>query len=103
VKRGEIWWAELDLPIGNRPVVILTRDSVLSTIDSVTFALVTRNQRFLPTEIELGRAQGLTRSVVSLDNILTAKKARLKRLLGSLNGEKLEELDQKIKLALGVR
>jgi mRNA interferase MazF len=45
VKRGEIWWAELPPPVGNRPVVILTRDAVLSTIGAVVVALVTRTLR----------------------------------------------------------
>jgi mRNA-degrading endonuclease toxin of MazEF toxin-antitoxin module len=47
VKRGEIWWAELPPPVGNRPVIILTRDAVLENIGSIVLALVTRTIRQL--------------------------------------------------------
>jgi len=53
VKRGEIWWAELPPPVGNRPVIILTRDAVLENIGSIVVALVTRTIRQLPTEVVL--------------------------------------------------
>jgi mRNA interferase MazF len=75
VKRGEIWWAELPAPVGNRPVIILTRDAVLENIGSIVVALVTRTIRQLPTEVVLGRRQGLTvPCVANLDNILTVSR-----------------------------
>ena len=55
MKRGEIWWTELPAPVGNRPVIILTRDAVLGNIGSIVVALVTRTIRQLPTEVVLGR------------------------------------------------
>jgi len=62
----------LPQPVGSRPVVILTRDAVLHSIDSVVVTLVTRTVRGLPTEVVLGRRQGLpARCVANLDNILT--------------------------------
>jgi mRNA interferase MazF len=103
VKRGEIWWAELPSPVGNRPVVILTRDTVLSTIGAIVVALVTRTVRQLPTEVVLGRQQGLPgRCVANLDNILTIPRQRLKRLMGACDATKVEELNQAIKAALDV-
>ena len=59
MKRGEVWWAELPPPVASRPVVILTRGSVLHSIDAIVVALVTRTVRQLPTEVVLGRRQGL--------------------------------------------
>jgi len=101
VKRGEIWWAELPQPVGNRPVVVLTRDAVLPTIGSIAVALVTRTVRQLPTEVTLGRKQGLPVScVANLDNILTVPRARLVRLMGACDAGKLEELNAAIKFAL---
>jgi mRNA interferase MazF len=104
VRRGEIWWAELPQPVGSRPVVILTRNAVLHSIRSVVVAIVTRTIRGLPTEVVLGRRQGLpTHCVANLDNILTIPRERLKRLMGSCDSEKLKELNQAIKTALDVR
>lgn len=104
MRRGEVWWAELPQPVGSRPVVILTRDAVLNSIGSVVVTLVTRSIRGLPTEVVLGRRQGLpTKCVANLDNILTVPRERLKRLMGACNSEKLEELNQAVKTALDVR
>jgi mRNA interferase MazF len=101
VRRAEVWWAELPSPVGNRPVVILTRDAVLHSIGSIIVTLVTRTVRGLPTEVVLGRRQGLPmQCVANLDNILTVPRDRLKRLMGRLDTLKVEELNHGIKTAL---
>jgi mRNA interferase MazF len=103
VKRGEIWWAELPPPVGSRPVVILTRDAVLHSIGAIAVALVTRTIRQLPTEVVLGRRQGLPgRCVANLDNILTVPRQRLQRLMGACDAAKIAELNQAIKDAFDV-
>jgi mRNA interferase MazF len=103
VKRGEVWWAELPPPVGSRPVVILTRDAVLNSIGGIVVALVTRTVRQLPTEVVLGRRQGLpVRCVANLDNVLTVPRPRLQRLMGACDGDKVAELNQAIKAAFDV-
>lgn len=103
MKRGEVWWADLPPPVGSRPVVILTRDAVLQSIGAIVVALVTRTVRQLPTEVVLGRRQGLpVRCVANLDNILTVPRQRLKRLMGACDTAKIDELNQAIKAALDV-
>lgn len=103
MKRGEVWWADLPPPVGSRPVVILTRDAVLQSIGAIVVALVTRTVRQLPTEVVLGRRQGLpVRCVANLDNILTVPRQRLKRLMGACDAAKIDELNQAIKAALDV-
>ena len=103
MKRGEVWWAELPPPVGNRPVVILTRDAVLNSIGGIVVALVTRTIRQLPTEVVLGRRQGLpTRCVANLDNILTVPHHRLQRLMGACDADKIAELNRAIKAAFDV-
>ena len=90
MKRGEIWWAELPPPVGNRPAGILTRDAVLEHIAAVVVALVTRTVRKLPTEVVLGRQRGLpVPCVANLDYILTVPRYRLKRLMGACDTGKL--------------
>jgi mRNA interferase MazF len=83
--------------------VILTRDAVLHLIGSIVVTLVTRTIRGLPTEVVVGRRQGLpVRCVANLDNILTIPRNRLKRLMGSCDALKVEELNQAIKSSLDV-
>jgi len=103
VKRAEVWWAELPPPVGDRPVVILTRDAVAQSIGAPVVALVTQTIRGIPTEVVLGRRQGLpARCVANLDNILTIPRHRLVRLMGACDAAKVEELNQAIKVALDV-
>lgn len=103
MKRGEVWWAELPPPVGSRPAVILTRDAVLHSIGGIVIVLVTRTVRQLPTEVVLGRRQGLpVRCVANLDNVLTVPRQRLKRLMGACDAAKIAELNQAIKVAFDV-
>lgn len=100
MRRGEVWWAELPPPVGSRPVVILTRDAVLPSIGAVVVALVTRTVRQLPTEVVVGRRQGLPGPcVANLDNVMTVPRARLKRLMGACDADKLAELNRAVKAA----
>ncbi len=103
MRRNEVWWADLPPPVGSRPVVILTRDPAIESLDSLMVALVTRTVRELPTEIRVGRREGLPRPcVVNLDNILTIPKARLTRLLGALSRAKIDDLNKALKVALDI-
>ncbi len=104
MKRNEVWWADLPKPIGPRPVVLLTRDAVINSIGSIVVALVTRSVRGLPSEVRVGRQEGLpSPCVVNLDNILTVPRARLARLMGALSKAKVEDLDLALKFALDLR
>lgn len=103
MRRGEVWWAELPQPSGNRPAVILTRNEVVNSIGGVVVALVTTTRRGLPTEVNLGKKEGLrVPSVVSLDNLLTVPRHSLKRLLGACDKDRLGEVDRALKFALGL-
>jgi mRNA interferase MazF len=57
--RGEVWWADLPLPIGRRPVLILTRSSAVPTRNQVVVAQITRTVHNLPSEVALARSDGM--------------------------------------------
>ena len=66
-----------------RPVLILTRPTVIPFLARVTVAPITGTIRGLSTEVPVGRANGLDKdSVVSLDNIATIPKTALGRRIG---------------------
>ncbi len=103
MRRAEVWWAELPPPVKSRPVLILTRNSVVESMESLVVGLVTRTIRGLETEVSLGRREGLPcPCVANLDNILTIPRSRLQRQMGALTQEKIEELDRAIVHSLGV-
>ena len=101
MRRAEVWWVDLPAPVNPRPVVVLTRDAVVGTIDAVIVSLVTRTRRGLASEFPLGRREGLPRPcVASMDNLMTVPRRRLSRLLGALAKERIEELNAALKFAL---
>ncbi len=84
-------------------MVVLTRNAVLSRIEGVVVAIVTRTIRELPTEVSLGRRQGLPiRCVANLDNMLTVPRNRLVRRMGACNATKTAALNAAIKFALDI-
>lgn len=82
--RLEIWWTELP-DRKPRPYLVLTRDQAIPVLRRIVAAPVTRTVRGIPTEVSLGRNEGLpVASVASLDNVETVPKSALTRRLGSL-------------------
>jgi len=104
MRKGEVWWAELPLPIGRRPVVLLSRDEAYAVRNAVTVAEVTTTIRGIPVEVELGPEDGLPKKcVVNLDTIVTIRKDLLIERLAILRDEKIEQIDTAIKFALSIR
>jgi len=56
VRRGEIRWYTFAAPDKRRPVLLLTRDSVIETLNELIVAPATRTIRGLATEILLSSA-----------------------------------------------
>jgi mRNA interferase MazF len=100
VKQGDIWWANLPPPAGRRPVLVLTRSRALPQLTNVTVAPLTRSARGIDTEVALSPADGVpTDCVVSLDNILTIRKASLDRRIVVLRAEMMSDVFSAIRNA----
>jgi len=103
MKRGEVWWANLPAPIGKRPVVLLSREEAYSVRSAVTVAEVTTRMRGIPVEVELGPEDGLPRRcVVNLDTIVTIRKELLIERIALLQKDKIDQIEDAIKFALGL-
>lgn len=104
MRRGEVWWAELPLPVGRRPVVLLSRDEAYAVRNAVTVAEVTSTIRGIPVEVELGPEDGHPKKcVVNLDTIVTVRKDLLIERIALLRDEKIEQINSAIKFALFIR
>jgi len=104
MRRGEVWWAKLPLPVGRRPVVLLSRDEAYAVRNAVTVAEVTSTIRGIPVEVELGPEDGLPKKcVVNLDTIVTIRKDLLIERIAILRDEKIEQIDTAIKFALYIQ
>ena len=103
MRRGEIWWARMPLPAGRRPVVLVSRDSSYAVRTSITVVEVSRTLRTIPTEVPLGRREGLpARCAANADNLLTIPKTWLETRIAPLSRDKLEALDAALRFALAL-
>lgn len=103
MKRGEIWWAELEPPAGRRPVVLLSRDEAYAVRSLIIVAPITTRIRHIASEVLLGTDDGMTRDcVANLDTITTIPKDCLCERLTSLSPQKLKEVEAAIHFALGL-
>jgi len=81
--------------------VVVTRDAAIPFLANVTVAGVTGTIRDLPTEVPLGRDQGLAREcVVNCDNLFTIPKSTLGVRRGELDPEALLRLRNALRIAL---
>ncbi len=75
MRHGEIRWYKFMRPDKKRPVLILTRDSVLEYLGEVTVAPVTSTVRDIPSEVFLSEADGMARGcAVNCDHLQTDSK-----------------------------
>ena len=103
MKRGEIWWAELQKPAGKRPVVLLSRDEAYLVRNLVTVAPLTTRIRDIPVEVSLDERDGVPKKcVVNLDMIMTIEKQILTERICHLSEEKSKQVDDSIRFALGM-
>ncbi|HEV3093370.1 MAG TPA: type II toxin-antitoxin system PemK/MazF family toxin [Solirubrobacteraceae bacterium] len=81
--QGEIWWAETEDK--RRPVLVVTRSDAVQVLSSVVVAPVTRTIRDIPTEVRMGKGEGLpSECVASFDNLQRVSRSALTRRAGEL-------------------
>lgn len=98
-----MWWAELPLPAGRRPVLLLSRNEAYSVRSLVTVAPITTRIRGIPVEVPLDTRDGLPRRcVINLDSIVTISKAYLKGRIGPLSAEKMQAAQRAVRFALAL-
>ena len=103
MKRGEIWWAELEAPAGKRPVLLLSRDEAYIVRELVTVAPVTTRIRNIPSEVSLGTEDGLPKEcVVNLDTIVTIAKASLDERITILSPGKIKAVESGLHFVFGL-
>lgn len=110
IKRGDLWWAELDAPQGSapgfrRPVLIVQSDALnRSRIPTVIAVAVTTNLRLLdaPGNVLLrARESGLTKdSVANVSQIVTIDRQFLGARIGEVGGATLTAITRGLKTAL---
>jgi mRNA interferase MazF len=102
MKRGEIRWYKFKKPDKKRPVLLLTRDSIIEYLGEVTIAPITSTIRDIPTEVILMQDDGMPREcAVNTDHIQTVLKGKIGSLITSLSQEKMNQVREALLFALG--
>ena len=102
LSRGEIRLCLFTAPDKQRPVVILTRESAIGHLTTVTIAPITSTVRDVPSEVILDVDDGMkTRCAVNLHNAVTIAQARLGRRVGSLGAARMQEICAALRFSLG--
>jgi mRNA interferase MazF len=103
MKHGEIRWYKFARPDKKRPVLILTRDSVLEYLGEVTVAPITTTVRNIPSEVYLSKADGMLRDcAVNCDHLQTVAKAKIGSLITNLPPSKMHDVGRAICFALDI-
>jgi mRNA interferase MazF len=103
MKRGEVRWYKHKQPDKKRPVVILTKNSILEYLGEVTIAPVTSTIRDIPSEVLLSRLDGMHNDcAINCDHIQTVSKSNVGSMITSLSKGKLSEVRDAINFALNL-
>ena len=103
MKRGEIRWYKFKSPDKKRPILILTRDSVLEYLGEVTVAPITSTVRDIPSEVFLNIQDGMAKDcAINLDHIQTVSKGKIGSVITKLSTDKLEQVRKAIQFALNL-
>jgi mRNA interferase MazF len=111
--RGEIWWADLGIPVSSEPgyripIVVIQDDAFnRSKIQTVIVASITTNQNLAdsPGNVYLDTGEsGLPKNgVVNISQISTIDKSRMTEKAGLLSPSLMAEIDYGIKLVLNIQ
>ena len=103
MRRGEVRWYKFSRPDKSRPVLILTRDSMIEYLGEVTVAPVTSAIRDIPSEVLLTRADGLPKEcAVNCDHLQTVSRGRIGALICALSPPRMCEVRGAIAFALAL-
>ena len=102
MNRGDVCWYTFKTPDRRRPVLILTRDSAIAVLHSVTVAPITATIRSIPTEVVLTEADGLPSTcAANFDNIQTVPKSNIGDRIARLPDRRMKEAAAAVSFALG--
>lgn len=102
IARGDVRLYQFAPPDKRRPVVVLTRDSAIAYLSSVTVAPVTSKIRGVPSEVVLNEEDGMKAPcAVNLHNAVTVSQVRLGRRVAHLSSLRMREICAALRFSLG--
>jgi mRNA interferase MazF len=102
IARGDVRLYHFAPPDKKRPVVVLTRDSVVGYLSTVTVAPITSTVRGVPSEVVLSEEDGMkTTCAVNLHHAVTVSQERLGKRVARLSVRRMNEICAALRFSLG--
>jgi mRNA interferase MazF len=102
MNRGDVRLYHFAAPDKKRPVVVLTRDSAVPYLSTVTVAPITTAIRGVPSEVLLTADDGMkTHCAINLHNLVTVAQSRLGKRVGQLGALRMAEVCAALRFSLG--
>ena len=102
IARGDVRLYRFALPDKKRPVVVLTRDSAIAYLSTVTVAPIVSAIRGVPSEVVLGEEDGMKAPcAVNLHNPVTVSQDRLGKRVAHLSSLRMNEICSALRFSLG--
>jgi len=102
VARGDVRLYHFAPPDKKRPVVVLTRDSAIAYLSTVTVAPVTSTVRGVPSEVVLDEEDGMKAlCAVNLHHAITVSQNRLGKRVARLTSPRMNQICAALRFSLG--
>jgi len=102
IARGDVRLYKFAAPDKQRPVLVLTRDSAITYLSTVTVAPITSTIRGVPSEVMLTEEDGMRAScAVNLHNAVTVSQGRLGKRVVQLSAVRMKEVCAALRFSLG--
>jgi mRNA interferase MazF len=102
IARGDVRLYNFAPPDKKRPVVVLTRDSAVAYLSTVTVAPITSTIRGVPSEVVLNEDDGMkVACAVNLHNAITVSQDRLGKRVARLSSLRMNEVCAALRFAVG--
>jgi mRNA interferase MazF len=102
VRRGDIRWYTFATPDKRRPVLLLTRDSVIDSLNELIVVPATRTIRGIATEVVLTTDDGMpTACALNFDHVALARRDRVGATIATLDPARWPEAERALLIACG--
>ena len=102
IARADVRLYNFAPPDKSRPVVVLTRDSAIAYLGTVTVAPITSTIRGVPSEVLLNEEDGMKAPcAVNLHNPVTVTQEKLGRRVAQLSPLRMHEICAALRFSLG--
>ena len=102
IARGDVRVYQFASPDKKRPVVVLTRDSAIGYLPTVTVAPITSTIHGVPSEVILNEDDDMkTTCAVNLHHAITVSQQRLGKRVAQLSALRMGEICAAVRFSLG--